>query len=427
MANKKFILDTSVLLYHEDSIHGFPNLDVIIPIEVLEELDNAKLKNDSIGNSARYINRFLDDLRDRGNLSDGVLLDNGQTITICSESDMSLLPDGMADTVDNRIISVAKLYSTKFDDVRLLSRDINLRVKCDSLKIKAENYHKEKSVTIRKEAFTGVSVIDMNPEEIDKFYSSGFIDNAYSLEPNECVVLKGGGKSALGINRDDKISKLSKASAKNFSMEGVSPRNKEQRFASEMLMDENIHMVSITGISGSGKTILSCASAIKQLNAKKYDKIILARPAQSTSADIGFLPGDLNEKMAPWLQPFFDNLEIIFKNGREYLNLLMEKGIIEVQALSHIRGRSLPRTILIIDEAQNITMHEAKAVITRMGEGSKLILLGDVEQIDAPHLDAATCGLGVVVEKFKDFGLSGHITLLKGERSELATHAAKVL
>ena len=253
MADKKFILDTSVLLYHEDSIHGFPNLDVIIPIEVLEELDNAKLKNDSIGNSARYINRFLDDLRDRGSLSDGVLLDNGQTITICSESDMSLLPDGMADTVDNRIISVAKLYSTKFDDVRLLSRDINLRVKCDSLKIKAENYHKEKSVTIRKEAFTGVSVIDMNPEEIDKFYSSGFIDNAYSLEPNECVVLKGGGKSALGINRYDKISKLSKASAKNFSMEGVSPRNKEQRFASEMLMDENIHMVSITGISGSGK------------------------------------------------------------------------------------------------------------------------------------------------------------------------------
>ncbi len=427
MANKKFILDTSVLLYHEDSIHGFPNLDVIIPIEVLEELDNAKLKNDSIGNSARYINRFLDNLRSRGSLSEGVLLDNGQTITVCSDSDMSILPDGMVDNVDNRIISVGKIYSEKFKDTRILSRDINLRVKCDSLGINAENYHKEKSITVRREAFTGVSVIEMRAPEVDKFYSNGFIDNTYGLEPNECVVLKGGIKSALAINRSGKISKLIHANAKSFSMEGVSPRNKEQRFASEMLMDEDMHMVSITGISGSGKTILSCASAIKQLNAKKYDKIILARPAQSMSAGIGFLPGDLNEKMAPWLQPFFDNLEIIFKNGREYLNLLMEKGIIEVQALSHIRGRSLPRTILIIDEAQNITMHEAKAVITRMGEGSKLILLGDVEQIDAPHLDAATCGLGVVVEKFKDFELSGHITLLKGERSALATHAAQVL
>jgi PhoH-like ATPase len=427
LANKKFILDTSVLLYHEDSIHGFPNLDVIIPIEVLEELDNAKLKNDSIGNSARYINRFLDDLRSRGSLSDGVLLDNGQTITVCSSSDMSILPGGMIDSVDNRIISVAKIYSEEFEDTRVLSRDINLRVKCDSLGISAENYHKEKSVTVRREAFTGVSVIEMRPNEIDKFYSDGSIENEYDLEPNECVVLKGGAKSALAINRGGSISRLTHANAKGFSMEGVSPRNKEQRFASEMLLDEDIHMVSITGISGSGKTILSCASAIKQLNAKKYDKIILARPAQSTSADVGFLPGDLNEKLAPWLMPFFDNLEIIFKNGREYLNLLMEKGIIEVQALSHIRGRSLPRTILIIDEAQNITMHEAKAVITRMGEGSKLILLGDVEQIDAPHLDAATCGLGVVVEKFKNFGLSGHITLLKGERSELATHAAKVM
>tara|TARA_B100000674_G_scaffold495733_1_gene523961 strand:+ start:641 stop:1924 length:1284 start_codon:yes stop_codon:yes gene_type:complete len=427
LTRKKFILDTSVLLYHEDSIHGFPNLDVIIPIEVLEEIDNAKLKNDSIGNSARYINRFLDEIRSIGSLSKGVMLDNGQKITVYSGSDMSRLPNGLSDTRDNRILSVAKIYSEKHDDVRLLSRDINLRVRCDSLGIRAENYHKEKSITVRKEAFTGVSVIELKEDNIDSFYEHGFINNEFGLEPNECVVLKGGGKSGLAINRGNRLERLMYAGGKSFCMEGILPRNKEQRFASEMLLDKNIHMVSITGISGSGKTILSCASAVMQLNAKEYDKIILARPAQSMSADIGFLPGDLNEKLAPWLQPFFDNLEIIFKNGRDYLNLLMERGIIEVQALSHIRGRSLPRTILIIDEAQNITLHEAKAVITRMGEGSKLILLGDVEQIDAPHLDAATCGLGVVVEKFKDFGLSGHITLLKGERSELATHAAKVL
>ena len=223
------------------------------------------------------------------------------------------------------------------------------------------------------------------------------------------------------------IKKLVHTSERGFSCQGIKPRNKEQTFALEMLLDRDIHMATLTGKAGSGKTLLSTASAVHMLNLGWYEKIIISRPVQSLSADIGFLPGDKNEKMAPWIQPIIDNLKFVFKNGEHYFDIMMEKGIIEIEALSYIRGRSLPNTIMILDEAQNISYAEAKAVITRMGEGSKLIMLGDLQQIDAPHLDSTTSGLGAVVEKFKDFHLSSHITLLKGERSALAEHAANIL
>jgi PhoH-like ATPase len=269
----------------------------------------------------------------------------------------------------------------------------------------------------------------MSPNKIDKFYEERKVSpKEEDLQPNEFIVLKGGRQSALAKFSGGEIKPLVHAvSTDKFSVQGVSPRNKEQVFAMDMLLDPSIHMATITGRAGSGKTLLSIATAIHQLNAGIYDKIIISRPVQSTSNDIGFLPGDLREKMEPWLQPIFDNLKVVMGNGDSYIELMMDKGVIEVQALAHIRGRSLPRAIFILDESQNITLHEAKAVITRMGEGSKLIMLGDLEQIDAPHLDSSTCGLGVIVEKFKDFELAGHITLLKGERSPLATHAAKIL
>jgi len=425
---KTFVLDTSVLIYHEDSIHGFPDTDVVLPMVVLEEIDNIKTRNDSAGNSARYINRFLDKLREKGSLQDGISLDNGQTIIVSTDSDTSILPSGMSDSNDNKIISVAVKLSKNNDNVFLVSRDINVRVKCDSLGLKAENYIKEKARVERRGAFTGVSVLNMTPEQINSFYSEGYVEaDDLSLEPNEFVVVKGGQQSALASFRGGEIKPLIFASAKGFGIEGISPRNKEQAFAMDMLLDSNVHLATITGKSGCGKTLLAAVAAIHQLNIGTYDKIIISRPTESMSADIGFLPGLLEEKMAPWLQPIFDNLEIIFKNGRDYLDLMIDKGIIEIQALSHIRGRSLPRTLFILDESQNITLHEAKAVITRMGEGSKLIMLGDLEQIDAPHLDSSTCGLGAIVEKFKDFELAGHITLLKGVRSPLATHAAEIL
>jgi len=424
---KNFILDTSVLVYHEDSIHGFPNQNVIIPMEVLEEIDNLKSRHDAVGNAARYINRFLDGLRGLGSLKDGVTLENGETIFVHVESEYTKLPSSMSESNDNKIIAVALSLSKKLEDVTLISRDINVRVKCDSLGISSENYEKEKAVVNRKGAYTGVAVKHFSPEEIQGFYDKKELEYVEEdLYPNEFVVLKGGAQSALGLHKDGLIKPLAHSKG-TPSVNGIRPRNKEQTFALESLLNPNIHMVTLTGISGSGKTILSSAAAAHMLTSGIYDKIIISRPVQSLSSEMGFLPGDKEEKLAPWIQPIIDNFKIIFKNGQVYFDMLLETGQLEIEALAYIRGRSLPNTIFTLDESQNISYAEAKAVITRMGENSKLIMLGDVEQIDAPHLDAATCGLGAVVEKFKDFHLSSHITLLKGERSPLAAHAAKIL
>jgi PhoH-like ATPase len=425
---KLFVIDTSVLIYHEDSIHAFPGQDVVIPLEVLEEIDDLKVRQDPVGNAARYINRFLDKLRSEGNLSKGVLLKNGQKISISLDSDISLMPKGVDDSRDNRIITVALKLKADGLNPTLISRDINLRVRCDALGVSAESYHKEKAVVKRRDAYTGVKVIHLSPEQVTAFYDKGYTEySGEELMPNEYLVIKGGSQSALAVHKGGELRKLAQTSRSGFDVMGIKPRNKEQCFALEMLLDPDVHMATLTGMAGCGKTILSTAAAIHMLKAGLYDKIVLSRPVQSLSGDIGFLPGTKYEKMEPWIQPVIDNLKLIFKNGESYLQMMMETGAIEVEALTYIRGRSLPRTIFILDESQNITYAEAKAVITRMGENSKLILLGDLEQIDAPHLDSTTCGLGAVVEKFRDFHLSGHITLLKGERSPLAAYAAKIL
>lgn len=426
MSNKIFVLDTSVLVYHEDSIHAFPDKKVVIPMAVLEEIDNLKTRQDSVGNAARYVNRFLDDLRKLGSLKDGVTLDNGQEISVYGDlRDSDLIPT-MEVSADNKIIATALLLNGK-NNVTLISRDINIRVKCDSLGLNSENYYKEKAKISRRGAYTGVSVLELSPDEINEFYSFGQIASEHKFEPNEYLVLKGGAQSALAVYKNGIIKKLTHTSERGFSCQGIKPRNKEQTFALETLLDKEVHMATLTGKAGSGKTLLATAAAVHMLDLGWYEKIIISRPVQSLSADIGFLPGDKNEKMAPWIQPIIDNLKFVFKNGEHYFDIMMEKGIIEIEALSYIRGRSLPNTVMILDEAQNISYAEAKAVITRMGEGSKLIMLGDLQQIDAPHLDSATSGLGAVVEKFKDFHLCSHITLLKGERSALAEHAANIL
>ena len=433
LIDKHFILDTNVLLYHEDSIHGFPDQTVIIPMEVLEEIDTFKNRNDSVGNAARYVNRFLDKLRAKGNLNSGVKLENNQTVIISSDSDMLLLPSGMKDSVDNRIISVAIFLKSDGKTPIVISRDISVRVRCDSLDILSENYVKEKAVVSRRGAYTGVSVVNISGEDIDLFYKQGFLKTELigaerAFRPNECVVLKSDErKSALAIFKNNMLKKLYTSGDNNFSVQGIMPRSKEQRFACELLLNPSIHMVTLTGKAGSGKTLLSIACAVHLLADKKFDKIIISRPIQSMSKDIGYLPGTKEEKMEPWIQPIFDNFKHIFKNSEHYLELLLDKNKIEVEALTYIRGRSIPNAIFILDEAQNITIQEAKAVLTRMGEGSKLVMLGDLYQIDSPHLDTSSCGLAMVCEMFKDFGLSGHITLLKGERSPLATYAADIM
>lgn len=426
---KNYIIDTSVLAYHGEAIHNFPGHNIYLPIEVLEELDNLKTRMDQTGAACRYVNRYLDKVREDGNLFHGVEIEGEQVIYVTSKSDLSLLPAGMSETNDNRIISVAKAFMNSGMDAVVVSRDISLRVRCDSLEIPSINYERVGRDNLDF-FYDGVDTLEVLKEEIDAFYKDEtIIIPDEKFYPNQGVLLKCGQSSALALAESEtKLRKLKFATGKDFSVEGIRARSAEQVFALELLLDPNVHMVSLSGMAGCGKTLLSIAAAVSMIHQNKYKKLILSRPVQSTSKDIGFLPGDKNEKLMPWLQPFFDNLEVIFdKRGKAYIDMLMKNGIIEMEALTYIRGRTLPDTIFIIDEAQNITHHEAKALLTRMGENSKIILIGDLEQIDSPTVDEKTSGLSSVVSLFKDFEHSGHIRLRKGERSKLATYAAKVM
>lgn len=427
-----YVIDTSVLAYHGESIHGFTGHNLYLPIEILEELDSLKTRMDQVGAACRYVNRYLDQLRSQGNLMKGVKTEHN-CIFISSASDLSLLPVGFSDTTDNRIISVAAALIKEGKTAIVVSRDISLRIRCDALGIPAIDY--EKSGGAGDYFYDGVATIEVDKDLLEEFYTHGSISleepdlNGIVLYPNQGIVLRSGRSSALAMVEEDNIvRKLYYAGEKGFSIQGITPRSKEQTIALELLLDPEVHMVSLTGSAGSGKTMLSIASAIQLLNDRKYKKIVISRPVQSTSKDIGFLPGDKHEKMAPWLQPIFDNIEVILSSrGKSYIDMMIEKGTIEIEALTYVRGRTLPNTIFIVDEAQNITHHEAKALLTRMGEDSKIILLGDLEQIDSTSLDQRTSGLSSVVELFKEFDRSGHVRLKKGERSELATYAAKVM
>jgi len=426
---KNYIIDTSVLAYHGESIHNFPGHNIYLPIEVLEELDNLKTRQDQTGAACRYVNRYLDKVREKGSLFNGVEIEDGQVIYVTSKSDLSLLPESMTETNDNRIISVAASFIESGVPATVVSRDISLRVRCDSLNIPAISYEKN-----GKEAldyfYDGVETMEVTKEQIDDFYrDETIIIPDGSFYPNQGFLLKCGQSSALAMaSSPTTLRKLKYAIGKDFSVEGIKSRSAEQVFALELLLDPNVHMVSLSGMAGCGKTLLAIASAVSMIHQKKYKKLILSRPVQSTSKDIGFLPGTKEEKLAPWLQPFFDNLEVIFDNrGKAYIDMLMKNGIIQMEALTYIRGRTLPDTIFIIDEAQNITHHEAKALLTRMGENSKIVLIGDLEQIDSPSVDEKTSGLSSVVSLFKEFEHAGHIRLRRGERSKLATYAAKVM
>ena len=427
---RNFVIDTSVLAHYGESIHSFAGQNVYLPIEVLEELDNLKNRMDSTGAACRYVNRYLDQLREEGkSLAQGIKLDNEQIIYVVSFSDMQFIPTGLSDTMDNRIISVAAKLISDGQDTTVVSRDISLRVRCDSLNIPAVDYNKN-STSKMDYFYDGLITVETTRDVIDKFYNNGIVNiNGQELYPNQGVILRAGQSSALAIAENETtVRKLYFAGEKNFNVEGISARSKEQLFALELLMDPEVHMVSLTGMAGCGKTILAIASAMSHLQTGTYNKLIVSRPVQSTSKDIGFLPGTKEEKMSPWLQPIFDNLSVIYSDqGKGYIDLMMERGKIEVEALTYVRGRTLPNTIFIVDEAQNITHHEAKALLTRMGEGSKIVLIGDLEQIDSPTVDQKTSGLSSVVELFKEFKHSGHVRLLKGERSKLATFAAKVM
>jgi PhoH-like ATPase len=428
---KSFILDTSVLLYDKDSIHSFPENDVIIPLVVLDEVDRFKEKSGILGEYARYVNRYLDDLRDRGSLHEGISLASGQTIRV-EINHYGNVPHGLDPlSADNRIIAVAHELSKSLDQkVTVITKDINFRVKCDALGIYSEDYYKDRIISSENQIYSGQKQISLSRSSIDKFHKNGSlkisdIREEYDFYPNQFVVGKGqqGAGSLLGMVKDDEIVSLK---CDLWDAVSVNPRNKEQKFALDLLTRDDIPLVTMTGIAGSGKTFLTLMAALSGLNQGRYERIIFTRSIQTVGKDIGYLPGDIKEKMNPWMAPVVDNFRHAFKDV-SYFDLMQENGQVEVAPMSFIRGRTFSNSFLIVDESQNASIHELKTVITRMGEGSKIVLLGDIEQIDTPYIDSLSNGLTIVTEKFKSKDLAGHITLIKGERSKLATLASRVI
>jgi len=436
---KTFVLDTSVLLYDMHSIHSFPGNDVVIPIMVLDELDRFKDKSSLLGASARYINRFLDDLREYGNLSEGIDVANlpdfgiDQTIRVdLTEKFPANYPASFRkDRGDNIILACAlNLQQTcPGGTVKIVTKDINLRVKADSLGIQAEDYLADHIHINKNQMYSGFVEIELTQGEIDRTYDAGSIalcDDDYELYPNQGVIGKSPeGGSVLALVRDGRL----ECSRREFDgMGGIIPKNKEQQFAVNMLMNTNIPLVSISGIAGSGKTFLTLVCAMAQIMSEKYKRIVITRSIQPVGRDLGFLPGDLSEKMGPWLAPITDNFKHAFKDkDQTYFDMLVQKGTIEVAPLSYIRGRTFNDAIVIVDEAQNATIHELKTIITRIGKSSKVVLLGDTDQVDTPYINSFSNGLTIVIEKMKGSKLTGHITLTKGQRSDIASYAAEIL
>jgi PhoH-like ATPase len=434
---KIYIFDTSVFLTNFNCIYSYEDSDIVIPLKVLDEIDGHKKRQDGVGVNARNTIRILDSLREKGNLHKGVSLGEEYGIVSVRDYNPDDLPPGFdLSSADNQIIGTAITENKKHDNksVIVVSRDINMRVKCDALAIPCEDYSVEQLVDNTEDIYTGLKQHLVDDEIIDRFYSGDeiFLDEEeVKLYANQYIMLISSlneKKTALArfMNYNSPLAKITERRNGTW---GLRPRNKEQSFAIDLLMDPNIQVITMIGKAGCGKTLLAIAAGLEQTleNDKIYKKLVVSRPIQPLGNDIGFLPGTLEEKMSPWLMPIQDNLEFLFGSDKTTLEMLFENGTIEMEALTYIRGRSISNAFIIIDEAQNLSLHELKTIITRVGEGTKIILTGDVEQIDNVYLDATTNGLSYAIERFKDQELAGHVTLIKGERSKVATLAAKIL
>jgi len=440
---KNYVLDTSVCLTDAEAIFKFGNHDIFIPLKVLEEIDNHKKRQDSVGVNARRIIRSLDKLRERGTLQNGVRLGRGKGLLKvmsyeCLKSS-AFPPDLDIRIPDHAIIATAIAIRDDFSNRKLIvvSRDINMRVICDSLGIVSEGYNSEKAVTSSEELYTGFVEHLVDDQLIDRFYDGEdiYIDQdepSTPWHPNQYILLvSNANQKKTAIARfESHFQPLRKIYHDRLPDWKINSRNKEQAFAVDMLMDPNIKIITLVGRAGSGKTLCAVAAGLQQtigLRQNHYSRLIVSRPVEPMGKDIGFLPGTMEEKMLPWLMPIQDNLKFLLGNDKNALQMYMDAGKIEVEALTYIRGRSIADAFIIIDEAQNLTVHEVKTIITRIGEGTKIVLTGDIEQIDNTYVNETSNGLAHAVEKFKEFPISGHVTFTKGERSDVATLASKVL
>jgi PhoH-like ATPase len=434
---KNYILDTNVLLHDPNSLVSFQENNVLIPIEVIEEIDRFKREPSELGQNARTVSRTLDDLRSKGRLSEGVGLPNGGHLRIIFNDKNGNGTVHMGNnTVDSRIVSLA-LHVHKGEPkipTILVTKDINLRIKADALGLQAEDYETDR--VFLKDLYTGMFEKQVSAEKMTQFRANGELElsDGVTYCPNEYCTLseeKNAKRTAL-TKVDATGTKLIPIIDSREGVWGIKPRNREQHFAFDALLDDRIKLVTLMGKAGTGKTLMAMAAGLKRtVLDREFRRLVVARPTISMGKELGFLPGSLEEKLTPWMQPIHDTLELLgdLNMGHEHRrsNDLIRSGLIVVEALSYIRGRSIANQFMVIDEAQNLTPLEVKTIVTRVGQATKIVFTGDPYQIDNPYVDSSSNGFNYIVSKFRSERMAAHIELQKGERSELAELAANIL
>jgi PhoH-like ATPase len=435
---RTFVLDTNVLLHNPGSLFAFKEHRVVLALAVIEELDRFKRANDELGRNARETIRSIDSHREIGHLGDGVAMQNGGILQVVLQQDVreQLSMAGLkAESADNQIISVALALKRKGHRVTFVSKDINARVKADALGLNVEDFEQQK--VDFDSLYQGWREIMVPAETVNQFYAekaSPLPVVQSALAPNEFVLLKDEtNPKHTALARTDLVGKeLTPLTQEYDRAWNIAPRSATQRMAFELLLDDNIQLVTLVGRAGTGKTLMAIAAGLQRIiKDKRYEKMLVSRPIMPLGRDIGYLPGDKDEKLTAWMGPIFDNLKYLLQ-GRYSPNpltreQLFEQDIVELEALTYIRGRSIANMFVIVDEAQNLTPHEVKTIISRVGEGTKMVLTGDPQQIDNPYLDASSNGLTYCVERLKNASICGHIMLTKSERSALADLAAERL
>jgi len=440
---KNYILDTNVLLHDPNSLLNFKDNNVLIPIEVIEEIDRFKRESTELGQNARTVSRMLDGYRGTGSLSQGVKLPNGGKLRVVVQK-KGLVTNGNGNgnghgkhhSVDNKILEHAtavKKGNPKQTTI-LVTKDINLRIKADAIGLFAEDYETDR--VFITDLYTGMIDIPVSPDKMAAFRANGELEvnGGRTYFPNEyCTLIDETNPKRTALTKVDASgTKLIPILDVRDGVWGIKPRNREQHFAFDALLDDRVKLVTLMGKAGTGKTLMAMAAGLKRtVLDREFRRLVVARPTISMGKELGFLPGSLEEKLAPWMQPIHDALEMLsdLNMGHDHRRStdLMRSGSIVVEALSYIRGRSIANQFMIIDEAQNLTPLEAKTIITRVGHSTKIVFTGDPYQIDNPYVDSSSNGFNYIVSRFRDQAVAAHIELQKGERSELAELAANIL
>ncbi|MEM9163689.1 MAG: PhoH family protein, partial [Cyanobacteria bacterium P01_F01_bin.4] len=416
--------------------------EVVLPITIIEELDRFKKRPDETGSNARQVSRLLDKLRQQGNLIDGIALEHDGIlrVALCHRETLKELPLELeGDKADNEILAVALEQKSRCNcPVVMVSKDTNLRIKADTLGLAAEDYETDKIDV--EGLYSGMAEVLIEAEMFTQLFQAGSITLEGKFYPNQALTLvdvTNPSHTALAMVSGDSGRVIPLPKLPYHGISQIHARNREQQFAFNLLLNDDISLVTLVGKAGTGKTLLAAAAGVhKVADEHQYSRLLIARPIVPMGRDLGYLPGDIGEKMNPWMQPLFDNFDLIFgtqdttdkpSHWRRGHEELIERGLLEIEPLTYIRGRTLPKQYLIVDEAQNLTPHEVKTILTRAGEDTKVILTGDIAQIDNPYVDAASNGLAYVVERFKKETIAGHVILHRGERSNLAARASELL